>query len=115
MTTPTLMSSKLPRYASVAIIRREVAEFSRARLMEFARQGFVRTVKLGEARQTARLYNTEDVLGLLDRLATGRMPRHHMRAAVRSRSRLGQGMCNADDESIDTPTTPTNEAAWPSA
>jgi hypothetical protein len=68
------VSEKLPKYAPLKTIATCVAEVSRQQLNAWSDLGFVRTAKLGEGAQAARLYNISDVLEVIDRLCLGRKP-----------------------------------------
>ena len=68
------MSEKLPKYAAMKTIATCVAEVSRQQLNAWSDLGFVRTAKLGQGAQAARLYNIEDVLEVVERLCVGRKP-----------------------------------------
>ena len=65
----------LPRYVTLKIIQARIAPISRKQLNSWVIAGHVRSVKLGESRQAGRLYNSQDVVDALDRLAVGRLPR----------------------------------------
>jgi len=68
------VSEKLPKYAAMKTIATCVAEVSRQQLNAWSDLGFVRTAKLGQGAQAARLYNIEDVLEVVERLCVGRKP-----------------------------------------
>jgi hypothetical protein len=68
------MDEMIPRFCSGKMIRARVAPVSLRALRSWARQGFVRTAKLGESRQSPVLYCAADVLALLDQYADGRQP-----------------------------------------
>ncbi len=54
---------------------------SHRRLKQLADRGFVRRCKLGDTQQSEALYRSDDILGAMDAIATGRTPRRRLAAA----------------------------------
>ena len=69
----------LPRFAPARAIRASIAHLSPATLRNWHTAGWVRSLKLGGSKQAGRLFNVEDVLACLDRLASGHSPRQRWR------------------------------------
>ena len=68
------MNNELPRYLNAAEIKKDIG-VSYRRLMELVRAGRVRSCKFGELQQSSRLFRTEDVVNVLDSMASGKRSR----------------------------------------
>ena len=69
-----------PRYVPHGKVR-EWHAVSKRSLMDWVSRGYVRSAKLGDSRQSARLFNLSDIGETLERIASGRLPRRRrMRA-----------------------------------
>ena len=68
------MNTNLPKFASAKKLK-ELFGISRTFLRSLVLQGYVRTVKHSDAKQSARLYNVEDLEKVFDRMSMGKRPR----------------------------------------
>lgn len=80
MTDGTDMTG-LPLYAPAGMVRERIAHVSARVLRDWWRQGFVRALKTGAARQSGMLFNTDDVRSTCERFAAGYSPRRKTRHA----------------------------------
>lgn len=69
----------LPAYAPAGMIQSRLAPVSKATLGNWVIKGWVRSFKVGESQQSARLYSVSDTREALDRLAAGARPRRKKR------------------------------------
>ena len=70
---------RLPQYAPHRLINAHVIYLPASRLRQWADQGHVRSLKLGDSQQSARLFNVQDVQDAVERIAQGYEPRKRRR------------------------------------
>jgi hypothetical protein len=66
---------ELPMHLDMKLVNRHLAPLSRKTLIGWTQKGWVRSAKIGESQQSRRLFNTQDVLDVLDRIGRGHEPR----------------------------------------
>ncbi len=68
-----------PLYMDAKMVRQSIAPLSRRTLNDWVLKGWLRGSKTGTSRQARKVFNTADILEILDRLCRGMNPRRKNR------------------------------------